>query len=113
MKWQCSREIFTPEELEILDGYGDKFKQLMNGERRPKTEAQKRFIEVSYGRCVPETEYEQVWWKYLQRIKLEQDPKHQQAMGERRSMPNDREDWKKMRNAVRSNMSSRSRGLYD
>ena len=69
MKLECSEEIFTTEEIEILEEYGDKLKQLMNGEREPRTEAQKRFVEVSHGRRDPETEHEQVWWKNIQRIK--------------------------------------------
>ena len=67
---QSSEEIFTTEEKEYLEKYGDLFTQLMNGEREPSTDAQKRFVEVSHGRCDPETEYEQLWWKYIQRIKV-------------------------------------------
>ena len=59
----------------------------------------------------PETVYERVWTKYLRRLEWENDPANRAAMGERRRMPDDREDWKHMRGAVWSGVRRRAQGL--
>ena len=68
-------------------------------------------MDVSLGRHPPETVYERVWTKYLMRLEWESDPANRAAMGARRRMPNDREDWKRMRGAVRSEVGRRAQGL--
>lgn len=107
---KCSREIFSEEEIDILGAYGIQFKRLTSGERTPVTDAQRRFIKVAQGQCHPETIYEKTWAKYVNRVLWEKVPENKAAMGERRKMPDDREDWKKMRGRVWSDMQKRSRG---
>ena len=58
-------ESFTEEEASILVQYGAAFQRLTSGERKPETEAQKRFIKVARGQCSPVTKYERAWRKYL------------------------------------------------
>ena len=111
--FKCSKEIFSKEEVSILERYGNQFQQLMDGDRAPMTDAQERFIEVAHGKCEPETIYEKVWWKYIWRLNWEKDPANKAAMGERRRFPDDREDWNRMRGAVWSDIQSRSKGLNE
>ena len=108
---RCSTETFTQEEIDILELYGKQFAELMHGKRAPQTTAQERFVRVAQGKCEPSTIYEKTWRKYLERLIREDDPEHQAIMGKRRQMPNDREDHKKMRGAVWSEVRRRSKGL--
>lgn len=108
---KCSREIFSEEEIAILEKYGNVFQKLMDGERAPQTDAQHRFIEVVHGLYEPKTTYEKVWGKYLWRLNWEKDPTNKAVMGERRRIPNDREDWKRMQGAVWADTCRRSKGL--
>ena len=62
-------ESFTEEEASILVQYGAAFQRLTSGERKPETEAQKRFIKVARGQCSPVTKYERAWRKYLDQRK--------------------------------------------
>lgn len=106
---KCSTEVFSQEEIDILERFGEQFLQLMHGKRPPQTDAQRRFIAVAHGECRPDTVYEKVWRKYLDRMIWERENKA--IMGERPRMPNDREEWKRMRGAVWSEVRRRSRGL--
>lgn len=108
---RCSRAIFALDEIKILEQYGRELERLASGEREPETAAQQRFVEAVHGRLEPETIYERTWAKYAWRLEWEAKPENKSAMGERRSMPNDREDWKRMRGAVWGDMKRRSRGL--
>ena len=110
---RCSREIFAQQEIELLEQYGRELERLANGNRRPRTAAQRRFVEVSKGQCEPETTYERTWVKYLQRLDWESDPANRAAMGPRRRVTDDREDWKRMRGATWGEMQRRARGLDD
>lgn len=106
---RCSLEVFTQEEVNILEQYGSWLGQLMRGELSPQTTAQEQFVQLANGACQPITIYEKTWRKYLDRLTWEKENK--ELMGERRRMPNDREDWKRMRGAVWSEIRHRSRGL--
>ena len=110
---KCSRDIFSEEEIEILEIYGNQFRRLTSGERKPVTDAQRRFIQVAQGQCHPETIYEKAWAKYINRVIWEREPANKAAMEERRKLPDDRDDWKKMRGRVWSDMQKRSKGLDD
>lgn len=110
---KCSREIFSEEEIEILEKYGIQFERLTSGERVPVTDAQFRFINVTQGQCEPETIYEKAWDKYTKRLNWEKDPTNKAAMGQLRKMPDDRDDWKKMRNRDWADVQKRSRGYDD
>ena len=110
---RCSREIFSEEEIAILERYGRGLERLANGERLPETEDQQRFVEVAQGRRQPESIYERTWEKYVWRVAWESDPANRSAMGERRRMPDDREDWKRMRGTVWGETRRRARGLDD
>lgn len=106
---RCSLEVFSQEEINILEQHGSWFGQLMRGELSPQTKAQEQFVQVAHGECQPATIYEKTWRKYLDRLKWEKENK--ELMGERRRMYNDRKDWKRMRGAVWSEMQRRSQGL--
>ena len=97
---KCSREIFSEEEIEILEEYGIQIKRLTSGKRAPVTDAQRKFIKVAQGQCHPETIYEKTWVKYINRVIWEKDPANKAAMEERCKMPDDRDDWKKMKGKV-------------
>lgn len=110
---RSSREVFTDEELEVLEEYGRGLERLADGKRLPNTPAQQRFVAVVRGELEPETIYERAWMKYLLRVDWESDPANRAAMGTLRRMPNDREDWKRMRSAVWGEVRRRARGLDD
>ena len=96
---RCSRAIFSEEEIAVLDRYGCELERLANGERAPETAAQQRFVEAVQGHREPATIYESTWAKYACRVKWESKPENRATMGERRPMPNDREDWKRISGA--------------
>ena len=62
-------ENFTEEEVSILRQYRAAFQRLTCGERKPKNEAQKRFLKVARGQCSLVTKYERAWRKYLDQRK--------------------------------------------
>ena len=62
-------ENFTEEEVSILRQHRAAFQRLISGERKPKNEAQKRFLKVARGQCSPVTKYERAWRKYLDQRK--------------------------------------------
>ena len=108
---RCSKAPFSEDELGILRRYGRELERLASGERPPATAAQERFVDAVRGRRPPETVYERVWTKYLTRLEWERDPANRAAMGPRRRMPDDREDWKRMRGSVWSDIRRRAQGL--
>ena len=110
---RCSREIFSEDEIEILERYGVAFHRLAEGERAPRTDGQRRFVEVARGVREPKTTYEKTWSKYLQRLEWEEDPENRTAMGPRRQFPDDRDDWKRMAGAQWSETIRRARGVDD
>ncbi len=110
---RTSTDIVTHEEIEILRSYGRPFDRLMTGKLQPETEAQRRFVSVCRGEATPETEYEKVWWKYLQRLEWEKDPENRATMGPPRqiadtSFGGSREAWKEMRSEMFGDMKRRS-----
>ncbi len=78
-----NQELVNENEKEILYKHGKIFLDLMNGERQPKTEAQKRFILVCNNEEEPVSKYEIVWKKYLNRKVWENDPENAKYMGEK------------------------------
>ena len=110
---RCSRRIFSEEEIETLERYGAQFEGFLNGRWTPKTENQRRFVEAARGEPSPETLFERVWAKYLWRVNWERDPANRSAMGALRRAPDDRQNWKRMRGAVRGGMVRRARGQDD
>ncbi len=99
--------------MEILERYGVAFQRLAEGDLAPRTDGQRRFVEVADGVREPETIYEKAWSKYLRRIEWENDPQNRAAMGPRRKFPDDREDWKRMAGAQWGQTIRRSRGFDD
>ena len=110
---KCSREIFSEEEIDILEAYGNPFRRLTSGKRVPVTDAQRRFIKVAQGQCHPETIYEKTWAKFINRVIWEREPANKAAMEERRKLPDNRDDWKKMRAGTGLDMQKRSKGFDD
>ena len=110
---RCSRAIFSEEEVAILERYGREFERLAKGERVATTAAQQRFVEAARGQREPETIYEKTWAKYAWRVEWESKAENRAAMGDRRRMPDDREDWKRMSGAVWGGMMQRARSKDD
>ena len=110
---RCSREVFSEAEIETLERYGRQFADLTAGRRPPETPAQQRFVEAAKGQRAPETCYERVWCKYLERLEWQRDPRNRAAMGPPREVRDDREDWKRMRGATWGDAMRRARGLDD
>ncbi len=110
---QTSREVFGPEEIEILQRHGRGFERLMKGELPVNTAARERFIRVCRKQAEPKTIHEQVWRKYLDRLAWESDPANRAAMGNRRhadeGFGGTREEHKKMRKAERADFWRRLR----
>lgn len=71
MKSESFEEAFSTEDEEILEQFGKGLRRLMNGELDPQTMAQKRFVEISDGTRQPEARHERLWWKHIQRMRLE------------------------------------------
>ena len=97
-------KIFDRDEIEILTRYGRQFKRLMEGDLKPKTPAQERFVAVCRGDAEPVSEYELVWRKYLGRLEWEADPSNLSTKGPPRkavdnSFGGTREEYKAMRAA--------------
>lgn len=67
----CSHEIFSKEELQILEKWGFWFSALVSGDLKPFTEAQERFIKVMKGEDKAVTPEEIAWFKYLGRKAVE------------------------------------------
>ena len=109
--FRCSRDIFTDDEIDILERYGGEFERLTDGRRLPTTAAQRRFIKVATGQHEPETVFERTWAKYLWRVEWESA--NESVMGERRAMPDDRDDWRRMSGAIWREIRRRARGLDD
>ncbi len=70
-KVDCGLVIFSREEIEILEKYGHWFQALTNGELQPITELQENFIRVAKGEKKPFSEFEQAWFRYLGRKRIE------------------------------------------
>lgn len=69
----CSHEIFSTEELEILQRYGYWFEALETGKLEPFTERQSRFSEIVKGNELPLPLEERAWFKYRRRKKIERE----------------------------------------
>ncbi|WP_370477197.1 DUF413 domain-containing protein [Tamlana flava] len=69
----CSFQIFSKEEIDVLQKYGHWFNGLVNGDLKPLTEAQKRFVEVVQEGLTPSNLFEKAWVKYLGRKRLEDE----------------------------------------
>ena len=110
---RCSREVFSEDEIEILEKYGAAFHRLAEGHRLPQTDAQKRFVDAVHEVRETETEYEETWLKYVRRLAWESDPENRAAMGPRRKAFNDRDDWRRMAGAQWGETIRRARGFDD
>jgi len=68
---QCNKDIFETDEVEFLQEYGHWLEALQNGEIKPFTDEQRHFVYMCNGKTEPNTEKEKIWWRYIQRRKLE------------------------------------------
>ena len=59
------RNIFSEEELKIINKYGAWMEALADREIEPITPEQKRFVDVSVGIAEPKSEYEKIWMKII------------------------------------------------
>jgi uncharacterized protein len=67
----CNREIFTYEEMRIIQKWGHWFTGLVSGELKPFTDLQERFIKVMNGVLDPSSIEEIAWFKYRGRKAVE------------------------------------------
>ncbi len=67
----CSRNIFSAEEISILEKYGHWFHALSNGILEPVTDMQREFIMVANEQKTPITPAEISWHKYNGRKRIE------------------------------------------
>jgi uncharacterized protein len=67
----CNHQVFSNEQIKILEQYGHWFKALTSGELEPITDLQKRFISVAKKELEPETKEEKAWFLYLGRKAVE------------------------------------------
>lgn len=58
--------IFSEDELKIINKYGGWMEALAEHKIKPKTAEQKRFVQVSIGFAEPQSEYEIIWMKISQ-----------------------------------------------
>lgn len=70
-KIDCNAIIFSIEEIEILERYGNWFRAICNGELEIFTEKQRRFVQAIKGEREPFSPEEVAWNKYLGRKKIE------------------------------------------
>lgn len=105
-KMDCSEAIFSNEEREIIEKYGNWFKALISGELEPYTEKQKLFIEVAKGKREPISIEEKTWFKYTKRKEIEE--KHGHVLNSRPKLETDpfysREGVKHLRKGQMSTM---------
>ncbi|WP_025555109.1 DUF413 domain-containing protein [Vibrio parahaemolyticus] len=60
----CSQKNFRSEEIALLEKYGSWLDALMRKKILPTTKEQEHFVEVSFGKRPPVTEFETIWCKY-------------------------------------------------
>jgi uncharacterized protein (DUF697 family)/uncharacterized protein YifE (UPF0438 family) len=60
------RNLFSGEELKIINKYGAWMEALADHKLKPKTAEQKRFVEVALGFVEPKSNYEKIWMKIFQ-----------------------------------------------
>jgi len=75
LRIDCDRGVFSDDELFLLEKYGNKLQMLAEDKVRPKTKAQKRFIDVAKGKKEPFSTAEWAWNKYTRRREIEKDMK--------------------------------------
>jgi len=71
-KVDCSHQIFTQEELKILEKFGHWFQALASGVLEPISDEQLEFIKVVNKEKLPITIAENAWFKYMGRKAYEQ-----------------------------------------
>lgn len=59
---------YTIKESQVLEQYGQAFKELDSGDRKPVTKEEKAFVACCRGERVAETFFEKTWLKYCSRI---------------------------------------------
>jgi uncharacterized protein YifE (UPF0438 family) len=73
----CSRAIFSNEEIALIEKYGHWFEALINGTLTPISQEQKDFINIFQHNERPITPEQIAWFKYIKRLELEQkNPKN-------------------------------------
>lgn len=70
---RCSNAIFSNLEINLLKKYGHWFSALINGDLKPITDNQEKFILTFKEEKTPETFEEKTWFKYIGRLKLEKE----------------------------------------
>lgn len=89
-----AKEVIQGEDLKLLQKYGCWMEGLHSGELKPITEEQKDFILCLKNDKPPQNELFNIYWRYLRRMKIVNT---QELNNVKKLMPDDREDWKKIR----------------
>ncbi|MCF1753182.1 DUF413 domain-containing protein [Mariniradius sediminis] len=75
-KVRCKTAIFSSDQIEIIEKYGNWFQALTDGIIEPITDMQKEFLKVARKEKMPVSPYEWAWFKYLGRLEWESQNKH-------------------------------------
>ncbi len=67
----CSKEIFSNKEVDLLKNYGAWMEALCLRKIDPLTKEQVRFIEQIDQEKMPDNEYAKIWYKYNKRLEIE------------------------------------------
>ncbi|QEH42873.1 DUF413 domain-containing protein [Chitinophaga sp. XS-30] len=67
----CNTIIFSNEEIKLLEKYGHWLEALSSGTLLPCSPKQQQFIEVIRAQRKPETNIENLWFKYIKRKEIE------------------------------------------
>jgi uncharacterized protein YifE (UPF0438 family) len=78
--FKVSRDIFSPQELEILDRCGRRFEDVTHGSEVPRSDEEQRLLAVGKGNAEPQTPSERAWWKYCRRLEWERDQKENRSV---------------------------------
>lgn len=74
----CDPRLFSEEQYSLIKRWGFWYQGLSEGSLTPLTDAQQEFVEAALGGTPPAEPHAAAWWKYLKRLKIEQE--HGDAM---------------------------------
>tara|TARA_Y100000385_G_C12959719_1_gene579217 strand:+ start:219 stop:563 length:345 start_codon:yes stop_codon:yes gene_type:complete len=89
------RPIFNDKEIDIIKKYGAWMEGLYLKKINPLTKEQEKFVASINNDTVPDNEIFAVYWKFNRRRELSK--KYNLNNNEKKTIKDDREDWKKIR----------------
>ena len=91
-------EILTPQQQDLVDRYGDFYRSLISGKRKPETESQAHFIEAFHGRVAPTTDHEIAFTKFARIVQAKRETEARQRQADKALRDNRIEDAAGQRN---------------